>query len=205
MTLNTKAGRTVGGYSPFLRATVHAASTGENGGHALGYLSTVVTTTDWSATFHLEMQSPIWIEFDTVELYINNIPDPVDDDDDPSTTPQYLATPDVVLIAGVDFTVTEVPDGSGVPGAIRREALVEHELTGLTEDTWIVALVRGTDGTSEPMFPVVPNDLVKEGNTTLANLMDGNLDEGGILALSFTNPLYIDTDGNGVYDAPLAP
>ena len=111
----------------------------------------------------------------------------------------------MVLTEGVDFTATQVPDSSGVPGAIRWEAVVEHELTGLTEDTWIVALVRGTDGTSEPMFPVVPNDITQEGNTTLGDLMDGNLDEGGILALSFTNPLYIDTDGNGVYDAPLAP
>jgi hypothetical protein len=207
LTLNTKEGRTVGGYSPFLKATVSVTSpVAQTGGHALAYSTTVVTTDNGTATFHLEMQSPLWIEFDTIELYINNIPDPVDDDGNPGTPPQYLATPDVVLrAADGDFDIILVNDYPAIDGASHWEAELDYDLTGLTEDTWIVALVRGTDGTSEPMFPVVPNDLVVDGNATLADLLDGNLDEGGILALSFTNPLYIDTDGNGVYDAPFAP
>jgi hypothetical protein len=51
----------------------------------------------------------------------------------------------------------------------------------------------------------LPNDIAAETNPTLADLVDGNLNEGGILSLSFTNPLFIDVDGNAEYDAPLAP
>ena len=204
ITQHVKEGRTVGGYSPFLRATVHAASTGETGGHALG-LPTIISTTDGNATLHLEMQSPVWVEFDTVELYMNNVPVPYDDDGDAFTPPQYQASPDVVLTAGVDFTVTEVNDHPGIPGARHSEAEVEYALGPLSQDTWIVALVRGTDGISQPLFPVVPNDIPSETNPTLSDLLDGNMGEAGILSLSFTNPLFIDVNGNGVYDAPSAP
>ena len=203
MTQSVKEGRTVGGYSPFLRATVNAASTGQTGGLALG-LPTIISTTDGNATLHLEMKSPVWVEFDTVELYINNIPVPYDDDGNAFTPPQYQASPDVVLTEGVEFTVTEV-DHPGIPGARRREAELDYPLGPLSQDTWIVALVRGTDGISPPLFPVVPNDIPSETNSTLSDLLDGNLGESGILSLSFTNPLFIDVDGNGVYDAPSAP
>ena len=204
MTQSVKEGRTVGGFSPFLRVTVHAASTGQTGGLALG-LPTIISTTDGNATLHLEMQSPVWVEFDTVELYINNVPVPYDDDGDPFTPPQYQASPDVVLTEGVDFTVTEVNDHPGIPGARHSEAEVDYVLGPLSQDTWIVALVRGTDGISHPLFPVVPNDISSEPNPTLSDLLDGNLGEAGILSLSFTNPLFIDVNGNGVYDAPSAP
>ncbi len=204
MTQSVKEGRTVGGFSPFLRVTVHAASTGQTGGLALG-LPTIISTTDGNATLHLEMQSPVWVEFDTVELYINNIPVPYDDDGNAFTPPQYQASPDVVLTEGVDFTVTEVNDHPGIPGARRSEAEVDYALGPLSQDTWVVALVRGTDGISHPLFPVVPNDIPSETNPTLSDLLDGNLGEAGILSLSFTNPLFIDVDGNGVYDAPSAP
>ena len=73
----------------------------------------------------------------------------------------------------------------------------DRSLTGLTQDAWIFALVRGRDGVSRPLFPMVPNDLQTAGNTTLANLTDGNLGENGIMAMAFTNPLYVDVDGGG--------
>ena len=82
---------------------------------------------------------------------------------------------------------------------------MDYALGPLAQDTWVVALVRGTDGISMPLFPVVPNDITPESNPTLSDLLDGNLGEAGILSLSFTNPLFIDVDGNGVYDAPSAP
>ncbi len=203
-TLNVKQGRAVGGYSPFLRATVDATSTGETGGHALG-LPTIISTTDGIATLTLEMQCPVWVEFDTVELYMNTVPVPFDHDSDPSTPPYYQASPDVVLTAGVDFTISVVNDYPGIPGASHREAIVNYVMGPLAQDTWIVALVRGTDGVSPPLFPVVPNDITQGSNSTLADLLDGNVGEEGILALGFTNPLFIDADGNGVYDGPSAP
>ena len=58
-------------------------------------------------------------------------------------------------------------------------------------------LVRGTPGVSRPLFPVLPTASSRATNTTLADLIDGNLGEGGETALAFTNPLYVDVDGGG--------
>ncbi len=204
ITRRVKEGRIVGGYSPFLRASVHAASTGETGGLSLG-LPTLITTTDGGAVFHLNIQGPVWAEYDTVALYMNSVPDAYDHDCDPTTPPEYTAVPDAVLTAGVDFDVVEVVDYPDIRRASHFESSVDYTLDALAEDTWIVALVWGTDGVSRPLFPVIPNDLDEETNLSLADLTDGNLGESGMMALAFTNPLFIDVDGNGVYDPPLAP
>jgi hypothetical protein len=84
-----------------------------------------------------------------------------------------------------------------VPNASRWEATTTLNLTGLTEDVWVVVLVKGTDGISEPLFPIQPNSLKTSTNTSLANLIDGNLGEDGLTALAFTNPLFVDVDGGG--------
>ena len=44
---------------------------------------------------------------------------------------------------------------------------------------------------------VVPEDLDPASNTTLEDLTDDNLGEGGVLAYAFTNPLFIDVGGDG--------
>ncbi len=36
-----------------------------------------------------------------------------------------------------------------------------------------------------------------EGNTTLDDLIDGNLGESGTPAFAFTNPLFVDVGGDG--------
>jgi hypothetical protein len=197
---NVNAGRALGTNGPMVRITTAAASTGDTGGLELG-LPTLISTTDGSVDVTLEIQSPIWAEFDRIEFYVNS-----------ATTRSvlqkqsgaglvdvttYAVTPDYVLDAGVDFTVSTVNVVPAVSGALRLEATATLSLTGLTDDVWIVAIVRGTDGVSRPMFPIVPNDLKTSGNTTLANLTDGNLGENGIMAMSFSNPLFVDVDGGG--------
>ena len=102
-------------------------------------------------------------------------------------------------IAGTDFAVTTVNDFPSIPGAEHLEATATLNLTGLTAGQWVVVLVRGTDGVSRPLFPVVAEQpATSTGNTTLAKLTDGNLGENGVMALAFTNPLYVDVDGGGV-------
>ena len=68
-------------------------------------------------------------------------------------------------------------------------------------DAWFAVVVKGTPGVSEPMFPVFPRNLQTAGNGSLAALLDGNLGQGGVNALGFTNALYADVDGGG-FDAP---
>ena len=197
---NLNAGRVFGTNGPMLRVTSAAASTGETGGLELG-LPTLISTIDGAVDVTVEIQSPIWAEFDRVEFYVN------------STTTRsveqrqsgaglvdvttYAVAPDYVLDAGVDFTVSTVNVVPLVAGAERLEATATLSLAGLTDDVWVVALVRGRDGVSRPLFPVIPNDLATAGNGTLAGLTDGNLGQNGILAMAYANPLFVDVDGGG--------
>jgi hypothetical protein len=51
------------------------------------------------------------------------------------------------------------------------------------------------------MFPVM-SDLDASTNHSLADLLDGNLGEIGILALGYTNALYADVDGVPGFQPP---
>ncbi len=197
---NVNAGRATGTNGPFIRVTSEALSTSDQGGLELGK-PTLIETTDGAATITVDIQSPIWAEFDTVEFYVNTVPTLDDFDNNPLTPPAYHVTPDYVKTAGTDFTITTVDDFPSIPGAAHLEATVTLGLTGLTQDSWVVVLVRGTDAVSKPIFPVVPNDLDTAANPTLADLTDGNLGESGVTTMAFSNPLYIDIGGNGVYDS----
>lgn len=160
-----------------------------------------ITLVDPAAGFDLEVtvQAPNWVDFDTVEIYANasTIPSPT-----PGAAPElFSATPTATLTAGSDFAIGSV----AVTGGSRQEAVITVPFTGLSDDLWVVAVVKGTDGVSGPMFPVYPAQLNTGTNTTLANLLDGNVGEGGTMALGFTNALYIDADGVAGFQAPLAP
>jgi hypothetical protein len=164
----------------------------QTAGHAIG-LPTLISTLDGEVDVTVDVKSPLWAEFDRIELYVNNAPEAVDDDSNVATPNRYTVC--------ADFTQNVVPtvvnDFPGIPGASHLEASHTFNLMGLTDDTWIVAMVRGTDGVSRPLFPVVPNSLNTAGNGTLGGLTDGNLGQGGMPALAYTNPLYVDVDGGG--------
>ena len=61
---------------------------------------------------------------------------------------------------------------------------------------WFVVVAKGSDGLSRPMFPVFAKSLSEDGNTTLTDLIDGNLGEGGVMALGMTNALWYEPSGN---------
>ena len=42
------------------------------------------------------------------------------------------------------------------------------------------------------MFPVYPDNLDTGSNTTLADLVDGNVTESGVMALGATNAVYFE-------------
>jgi hypothetical protein len=74
----------------------------------------------------------------------------------------------------------------------------------LAEDTWVVVVVKGTQGASgsPPMFPVFPHSLSAAENPDLATLIANTSTEDGTRALGFTNALYADVDINPGFDAP---
>jgi hypothetical protein len=196
---NIVAGRGIGTNSLFFTPTVTAASTSSVAGLALGQ-PTLVATTDGTVEVKVEIRAPLWAEFDRVELYVNGATQRWDHDDNPATRLRYRVVPDVTLDAGTDFTITTVDGTTAVPDSGHREATITYPLTGLTGDVWIVVLVRGTPGVSRPLFPLLPG-IASGSNTTLADLTDGNLGEGGETVLAFSNPLYVDVDGAG-WSAP---
>ena len=55
-----------------------------------------------------------------------------------------------------------------------------------------MVVVKGTDGQCAPMFPIYPDDITQAANTTLAQLVDGNVGQGGVMALGATNALYFE-------------
>lgn len=196
LSANVNDGRSVGSNGPFVRITADAASTGQTAGLDLS-LPTLISTNDGNVTVTVDVQSPTWAEFDTVELYVNSTTTRTSSNKESGngvvSVKRYSITPDYTQ--GVVPTLVNVHPS--VPGGDRLEATATFNLMGLTQDVWIVAMVKGTDGVSRPLFPVSPNSLQQAGNTTLANLTDGNLGELGMTTLAFTNPLFVDVDGGG--------
>jgi hypothetical protein len=218
---NVVAGKVVGTNGPFVTATVSTVD--GTAGLGIGE-SSLVGSSDGNATITVNIKSPLWAEFDKVQILVNAAPKPVDDDSNPATPNRYHALPNGVCSPASGCweytpTVTVVNDFPSIPGAQHREATVVHNITGLTQDSWVIVLVRGTDGVSRPLFPVDPQNILAtacsndpckscsadadcgSGNTcsvsnqTLAELTDGNLGQCGVMTLAFTNPLYIDADG----------
>ena len=146
------------------------------------------------------MQAPIWAEYDQILIYANaaTVKNSVTT---PGSGSPYLfsAIPTATLNLGTNFTRAScrwrrspaATDSRRISRCVCPTICPRFSLTG---DTWIVVVVKGRDGISKPMFPVFADDLASAGNTTLANLVDGNLGQNGVMALGATNALY--------YDAP---
>jgi hypothetical protein len=190
----------------------------------------MVETIDGTATVTLDIVSPLWAEFDKVQLLVNAKPEAVDDDNNGSTPPRYRAIAHNTCSTSngcyeQSVSPTLVNDFPLILDAKHWHAVVQFNLTGLTQDAWVVALVRGTDGISKPIFPENPSNILPKAcandpckactsnaqcpsstctvsNQTLAELTDGNLNQCGVPTLAFTNPLYIDADGTPGYQPP---
>ena len=194
------AGRATGGQGVYVQARlVETDDAGNAADFGWGSSTTLTTAGDGDVTLVIDVQSPIWAEWDTIEIYANAQTSVQGTND--GVPVAFGATPTQVLTEGTDFTASTVVVDGSVAGASRRELHLELPQT-LSEDTWFVVLVKGTDGVSRPMFPVYPSSLDQGSNTTLADLLDGNLGESGVLALGATNALYADVDGSPGWDAP---
>ena len=194
-----RAGRAVGGQGLYVQARLLA--TDGSGGEAHFGLggSTGVAAPNGEVDLVIEIAAPLWAEYDTIEIYRNATTCVAQQNE--GVPVLFSAIPAQTLAAGSDFAIGEVEDFPGIPGAGHRETAHSVRFSGLADDAWFVVVVKGTPGISEPMFPVFPRGLRSTGNASLAALLDGNLGEGGVLALGFTNALYADVDGGG-FDAP---
>jgi hypothetical protein len=196
-------GRVVGGQGVYVQTRLLA--TDGSGGVAdleLGH-STMVSVSNNQVNLEIKVQAPLWAEYDRIEVYVNAATQVTGrNPNTPTGVPVYFTgVPTMTLDAGTNFAITTVNDFPAIPGAQHRETTQTIPLA-VPQDAWVAVLVRGRDGISHPMFPVMPASLNSAGNTTLANLTDGNLNQGGVLALGYTNALFVDTNGNSTFDPP---
>lgn len=191
------AGKAIGTNAPFLLLQAEGEFNGQaqQAGLRIDQEVLMPVAPGSDVVLRATVSTPQWAAVDTLEFYINNQPVLTSG---PGTAARYGVTPDVVVAAGdAGWVATEVVVDATVPGGSRTDITVTLTLDAVTADTWIVAVARGTDGVSEPLFPVLPASLSSSSNATLADLIDGNLDEAGTPAFAFTNPLFLDVGGDG--------
>ena len=164
------------------------------------------------ATFTVEVKAPSWAWFDTIEVYANTEPIPADDETgepmqgtaaDPSVFYRPYHAP---VYAYEPFKSFRLMDGTleswkEEDGVITATATFDIEVT---EDTWVMAMARGTKSTKgfRSPFPVVTRSLsdssvIPEGfdpSDLSAFHADKNVASA---AWGFANPIFIDADGGG--------
>jgi hypothetical protein len=164
----------------------------------------------------IHVQAPLWAEYDTIEIYANAATSTTGSTG--GTPTRYTSCPTITytLTGGPapNFTRSTVNNyAPAITGADRYDTVLTvrvpddiPSMATLAEDTWFAVVVKGTDDgnawDSEPMFPEMPASLNSSGNTTLADLIDGNLGEGGVQALGFTNALYASVNDDSDFDPP---
>ncbi len=194
------AGKAVGGQGIYVQTRLASVTNPSQVADLSWNGTTSISDPNGKVDLQIRIQAPTWAEYDQILIYANaaTVRNSITN---PSSGSPYAfsAIPTATLNLGTNFTRSVVPVAA-VPGGDRFETNLTLRLPDdlpaipLTGDTWIVVVVKGRDGISKPMFPVFADDLASAGNTTLANLVDGNLGQNGVMALGATNPLY--------YDAP---
>ncbi len=214
-------GRNVCTSGPFVRVSIE----GDGGAVASHDLSDplIVPATLGSATLHVDVQSPTWAEYDRIEVYFNTVPSCA------NTPANFLGSSKKLCTATPNFVLT--PTKSTVPtnGNFRLESATVQGLT-ITQDSWVIVVVRGQDGVSKPLFPMNPQSMLPRAcsanpcrpcvsngqcgaffgtctvlNLTAATLTDGNLGQCGVTAMAIANPLFIDFSGDGMYKGVAIP
>lgn len=196
-----QAGKAIGSNAPFLLLRAEGVYQGQAQQAGLQTEASTTLSVDPGSDVELvaTVATPEWAAVDAIEFYINNQPERTSAVD---AAARYRVCPDLRISAGDDGWVSEkVVVNASVPGASRTSISVTVTLANLAEDAWVVAMARGSDGVSEPLFPILPASLARKGNTSLDDLIDGNLGEAGTPAFAFTNPLFIDV-GNDGWTAP---
>lgn len=163
-------------------------------------------------TIEIDVSAPSWAFFDTIDIYANTEPVPTDDKTDepligtaadpaqfykPYHTPRYTYQPTK------RFSLSEgtLTDWKEENGAIKAHIKFQFQAT---EDTWIMAVAQGkrTSDGYRSLFPIVTRALVDSKDAPdaidIENMSAFHKDARvGAAAWAFTNPIFIDIDGDG--------
>lgn len=177
-------------------------------------------------TLTVTITSPDWAELDTLEVFANTTPDPINAMDDTALVPlkcwtsRTLATLDpkdpckLASLSAEAMTVNLATIAGSVGTYHRYEATVTVTLDasdigtrqGATgSDAWLVFRARG----NRAIFPVMPLNAITVD--TQAAILSGDFNQirtaligKGVPAEALTAPVFVDFDGGG-YRAPFAP
>jgi hypothetical protein len=186
-------------------------------------LGKVIDGTGGSISITIDIQSPDWAHYDTVEFFANSTPEVGDVDVSALqpfacfTTRTSLDVIDPCALAGLvgggasSLTVDVADLGGGFERfeSTKTFSVTPADITSRTgasgQDVWIVARVRG-DRAIYPLY--VGNLLVGQEVSTFVNgpspALELLLEGRGRPAAAFTAPFFVDFDGGG-YKAPFAP
>ncbi len=201
LAVNTNAHRLIVSNGVFIKASLKSAS--NPGGVTVG--GTISGTGD--VTLELEITSNEYFDWDRVEIYANTEPIPAKDDMSGLTdltaeefhknagghTIKYLLSP---LFQFFKTGSGDAALNQSTAGGVRKAILSRG--FNFSQDTWIVVMVRGSNNVRS-LFPYVTKGAdtdVAQGN--FLDTLDNNPTLiGGVRAFAFTNPMFVDVDGNG--------
>jgi hypothetical protein len=171
---------------------------------------------DTEAVFTIRVKAPSWAWFDTVDIFANTEPLPIDDETDqpmigtasdpaefykPYHVPRYTYQP-VQRFRLADGTLTSWKEEGGLITAEVQTTIK------VDEDTWVVVFAHGTKDTDgyRSLFPVATNVLTDEKKYPAMfdplNLMEFHEDPNvWAPAWALANPVFIDADGDGRFTA----
>lgn len=136
----------------------------------------LVTANAGDVTVDVTLTAPDWVEVDTLEIFMNtpNTIAPSDAENATAPTPQYSQA---ITLTPVTLANTLVQNTGAWSIPMTLPA---------GDDAWIVVTVKGSTA-ARSLFPVVP-----KGSSTTT----------GPRAFAFANAVWVDNDGNGVFDPP---
>jgi hypothetical protein len=170
------------------------------------------TVTGKHVSFTVDVTAPSWAFFDTIEVYANTEPIPVDDATDvpmqgtaadpaqfykPYHLPRYTYEP---------VKTFSISNGT-LAGWKEENGVITASLTfdlDVDEDTWVVVMARGTRSTAgyRSLFPIVTSALIDEKDAPddidPSDLTAFHADKRvGASAWAMANPIFIDVEGDG--------
>lgn len=195
---SVRAGRTTMTTAPFLR--VKAVKDGNSAGlevsDIFGRRSNPLPAADGAITLSIDVDSPIWAPYDQILVFVNGETMRHTDATTGVATspPRYkICGPSQTLnLAASGFTRNEIQVVGGNPSAKKYTTHIEVPVSHPAGDYWVVVMVRGTQGQSTTLFPIVPNDFAGGVDNTV-----GTADDIGVRALAVSNPIFIDVNGGG--------
>lgn len=195
---SVRAGRTSMSTAPFLR--VKAVKNGNSAGlevsDIFGRRSNPLPTADGAITLSIDVDSPGWAPYDQILVFVNGetLRHTNANTGVATSPPRYkICGPSQTLnLAGAGFVRDEVQVVAGNSAAKKFTTHLEVPVSHPASDYWVVVMVRGTQGKSTTLFPIVPNDFAGGVDNTV-----GTADDIGVRALAVSNPIFIDVNGGG--------